>query len=226
MDRFSKVYIPGINPLTLISGYQNEPLVSLEEALKPFDGKIDQLSKYIKEAKTECNRSSKHHLTHDESAAIYIYTMKWKPRCLYDHLQAAWNSEDRSQLKPWFKYLKLFKSALDKLPDVKTEIWQGKAYDEDTKEKLSSKKKVPLYSSMGFCSTSDNEIKDYLYNNVDTKMILIGYESVNGKSVSGYTAGSLNEVILWPGTKLGVAQCVVIDAKGSMYFHLKGQTGK
>jgi hypothetical protein len=79
---------------------------------------------------------------------------------------------------------------------------------------------------MGSCSTSVNEIKDYLYNNVDMKMILIGYESVSGKSLSGYTAGSLNEVILWPGTKLGVAQCVVVDAKGSLHYHLKGQTGK
>ena len=63
--------------MKLIDGYEDEPLVSLEEALKPFDGKIDQLSYYIKEAKTKCHYPSEHSLTHDESAAIYIYTMKW-----------------------------------------------------------------------------------------------------------------------------------------------------
>jgi hypothetical protein len=132
MQRFDKISISNSNSLELINGYLNEPLVSLEEALQPFDGKIDQLSHYIKEAKTKCHYPSKHNLTRDESAAIYIYTMKWDHICLYDRLQEAWKSENRAKLKPWFKYFKLFESGLDKLPDANTEIWQETLFEKTT----------------------------------------------------------------------------------------------
>jgi hypothetical protein len=225
MQRFNKVGISTSNPLILIKGYRDEPLVSLEEALKPFDGKIDQLFDYIKEAKTKCNYPSEHNLTRDESAAIYIYTMKWSNGCLYDHLQAAWRSKDRSELKPWFKYLKLFKGALDKLPNTDTEIWQGISYDEKWKEQLLSNS-LPLYSSMGSCSPSEKELKEFLEQNGETKKILIGYESVNGKSVTGYTASNSKEVMVWPGMKLGVAKYMVTDGNGSITFHLVGSISK
>ena len=226
--RFSRLSIKfsKINPLTYIDGYEKEPFVSLEEALKPFDDEIDQLSKYIKKAKKECNPSSKHGLTHDESAAIYIYTMQWKPRCVYDHSETAWNSKDPStKLKPWFRYLKLLKSAFNKLPDEKKVIWQGIAYNEQDKNKLSSKS-LSMYSSMGTCSLSANEVKKYVQNKNDSKTILVGYELVNGKSMAGYTADSSNEVMIWPGTKLGLAKPVEIDYDGSLFFHLTRQTSK
>jgi hypothetical protein len=226
MLRCNKASFNETNPLTLIDGYQYEPLVSLEEALRPFDGKIDQLSKYIKKAKMECNPLSKHHLTHDESAAIYIYTMKWKPRCLYDHLEDAWESKHRSQLKPWFKYLKLFRSALDKLPNATTEVWQGIAYDEDIKEKLKPKTKEPLYSSMGSCSTSEHEMRDYLHTKGDKKTILIGYESVNAKDITGYTASNSKETMLWPGAKVGVAKVYEEGGNGSLVYHLTQKSGR
>ncbi|CAF2831164.1 unnamed protein product [Rotaria sp. Silwood2] len=220
MQRFLKPGISTNNPLKLIDGYLNEPLVSLEEALQPFHGRIDQLAYYIKEAKSKCHYPSEHNLTRDESAAIYIYTMKWDNKCLYDHLQEAWSFEDKSQMKPWFKYLKLFKSACDKLPNVKKEIWQGTPFDERLIEKLSSKS-LSLYSSMTSCLLWPNEIDDYLRKNDNAKIILISYEFVNGKSIAGYSANSWDEVIVSPGVKLGVASHSMIDANGSVTLHLK-----
>ncbi|CAF3674116.1 unnamed protein product [Rotaria sp. Silwood1] len=221
MQRFLKPSISGNNPLKLIDGYLNEPLASLEEALQPFNGQIDQLSYYIKEAKTKCHFPSEHNLTRDESAAIYIYTMKWSNKCLYDHLQEAWNSQDRSRMKPWYKYLRLFKSAFDKLPNAKKEIWQGTPFDESIIEKLSSKSPT-LYTSMGLCLQSSNEIQDYLEKNGITKIILIGYESANGKLIGAYSANPWNEVLLFPGMKLGVASYHLINANDSLTLHLKG----
>jgi hypothetical protein len=212
--------------LTLIDGYQNEPLVSLEEALKPFDGEIDGLSGYIHEAKSKCHYPSEHNLSRDESAAIYIYTMRWGPGCLYDRLHAAWSSKNPAALKPWFKYLKLFRTALDKLPNAKTEVWQGIAYDEHMKDKLNSKS-LPLFSSMGSCSTSEHEMRDYLHKKGDKKTILIGYESVNGKIVTGYTASNSKEVMLWPGAKVNMAKVYENDGdNGSLIFHLTAKSGK
>ncbi|CAF3102666.1 unnamed protein product [Rotaria sp. Silwood2] len=225
MQGFSKPGISTNNPSKLIDGYLNEPLVSLEEALQPFHGQIDQLAYYIKEAKTKCHYPSEHNLTRDESAAIYIYTMKWDNKCLYDHLQEAWSFEDKSQMKPWSKYLRLFKSACDKLPDTKKEIWQGTPFDEALIEKLSTKS-PSLYSSMGRCLLSSRETEDYLRKNGNAKIILIGYESVNGKSIAGYSANPRNEVMLFPGVKLGLASYNVIDDNDSLTLHLKGVTSK
>ncbi|CAF1327488.1 unnamed protein product, partial [Rotaria sordida] len=221
MERFLKPIITTTNPLKLIDGYLHEPVVSLEEALQPFDGQIDQLSYHIKEAKAKCHYPSEHNLTHDESAAIYIYTMKWDNKCVYDRLQEAWKSEDRSKVKPWFKYLRLFKSAFDKLPDAKKEVWQGTLFDERLIEKLSSKSST-IYSSMGSCLPSSNEVKDYLEKHDSTKIILIGYESVHGKSIVGNTANPWNEHILFPGAKLGVTSYKVIDANDSLTIHFRG----
>ncbi|CAF4656537.1 unnamed protein product [Rotaria sp. Silwood1] len=222
MERFSQLSISTSDPLRLIYGYLNEPLVSLEEALQPFHDQIDQLSHFIKEAKTECYYPSEHNLTRDESAAIYIYTMKWGNHCLYDHLQEAWKTEDRATMKRWFKYLRLFKSAFDKLPDSKRKIWQGVPFDEKLIEKLNSKSSS-LYISMGLCLPSSNQIKDYLQNNFSNKIILIGYETVKGKSIADYTANSSNEHMVFPGMKIAKANCSVRDANGSVIYHLKGQ---
>ena len=210
MQRFNKASINTKDPLILINGYQYEPLVSLEEALKSFDDKINQLYKYIQEAKMKCYYPNAHGLTRDESAAIYIYTMRWEPRCVYDHLEDAWESKDRLQLKPWFKYLKLFRSALDKLPNAKTEVWQGVAYDEDIRKMLSPSSS-PLYSSMGSCLTSEREMRDYLHKKGDKKTILIGYESVNAKDIIDYTVNKSKEVIIWPGAKVNQAKAYEND---------------
>ncbi|CAF1186447.1 unnamed protein product [Rotaria sp. Silwood1] len=204
LSRVCKFSISQTNPLDLIAGYLNEPLTSLEEALQPFHGQIDQLANYIKKAKTECLYPSKHHLTRDESAAIYIYTMKWKNKCMYDHLEAAWKSNDRLTMKPWFKFLRLFRSALNKLPDTEKEIWQGIHYDQNLLKKLNSKTGA-LYSTLSSCLLSPNEIKDYLQKNAGDKVILISYKSVNGKSITEYSVNKNTVYLIWPGMQLGVS---------------------
>ncbi len=225
MQRFDKISISKRNPLELINGYLNEPLVSLEDALQPFDGKIDQLSHYIKEAKTKCHYPSKHNLTRDESAAIYIYTMKWDHICLYDRLQEAWESKDRTKLEPWFKYFKLFKSGLNKLPHTNTEFWQETSFNESLKQQLSSKS-ASLFTSMGSCSPSEKELQKNLEKHAGKKVIRVCYKAIGGKLVTGYTANSSGEVILWPGTKLAVTKYGEDPTTGSLIVHLTKKSGE
>jgi hypothetical protein len=220
---FTNIGISISNPMKLIEGYQDEPLVSLEEALQTFDDEIDQLSYYIKEAKKKFPYPSKHNLSSDESAAIYIYTIKWGHGCLYDRLQEAWKSEDPSELKPWFKYLRLFKSAFDKLPDAKTEIWQGELFDETLTEKLSSNS---LYSSMCICSSSEKEVKEYLEKDGVKQMLIVGYKNVNGKLMTDYTAGNSKQVLVFPGPKVGVSNWEMYGTNDLLIVHLTGPTSK
>jgi len=53
--------------------------------------------------------------------------MEWEPdeTCLYRVLNEALSSEDRNKLKPWFPYLKLFLTALHKLPSFEGLVWRN-----------------------------------------------------------------------------------------------------
>ena len=213
------------NPLNLIQGFENEPLVSLEEALAPLFGKTDYLRNYINEAKVYCHHPSEHGLTSDESAAIYIYTMKWGNACLYNRLQIAWESVDASKMKVWLKYLKLFKTGYDKLPEVDEEIWQGKSFDPRLKKELESET-APLYLTMELLSSSKTFVEQSLSNGGVTRKLLIGFERVGAKWAGDYVADSRNGAIVFPGPQVTVSKIESSDDGDSMIYHVIGPACK
>lgn len=52
--------------------------------------------------------------------------MEWGDQSFY---RKALNSEARQSLEIWFPFLKLFDTALDKLPTVKGAVWRGVPLD-------------------------------------------------------------------------------------------------
>lgn len=220
---FTNITLNTTDPLQLIQGYENEPLVPLKEALAPFDGQIENLQRYIKEAQVKCYYPPSSKLTLDESAAIYIYTMKWNAGCLSDHLQDAWKSQDPSKLRPWFRYLKLFKSAYDKLSDTKVEVWQGQSLDKDIhiREILNSKTSS-IYTGMGSCSLLMDVVDEHLDDHGQRKKLLVGFYCAGGKSTALYGVRNSGEVLLWPGVKIAVSGRYPPDPNGSLTFHLTG----
>ncbi|CAF1213113.1 unnamed protein product [Adineta steineri] len=221
-SRFSKIGISTTNPLLLIKGYKNKPLLPLEEALKPFNGKIPQLDEQIKEAKSKCHYPSEHNLTHDESAAIYLYSMGGNENSIYNRLQKSWASNSRTQMKPWFKYLKLLKTGLNKLSNVEVEAWQGTFYDKNLEKTLTSNS-LKLYTCMSPCSPSVQQVKNDIHGQANSKKILVGYRSVNGKDVTNYTVNNQKEIMIWPGIKLNRSKENEHDEHGSLIFHLTGK---
>ncbi|CAF3587356.1 unnamed protein product [Rotaria sp. Silwood1] len=145
--------------------------------------------------------------------------MPLKKKTFFDHFQEAWNSRSRSTMKPWVKYVRLFRSALDKLPRAKDEVWQGMANDVMLEKMLTSKPPF-LYSCLGSCSPWNNEVVDYLQKNVSKNLMIVGYKSVNGRSVTGYTADQMDEVIIWPGVKLTPKHYVIVKETSSIIVHL------
>ena len=107
------------NILQPIAGYEREPLVSLEDACQPLYSLIDDLPQNIWISKQNC-RNPEDNLTQDESASIHLYTMEWtdSQQSLYAKLNRTLRGVNRQELKPWFRYLKLFLTALFKLPAV------------------------------------------------------------------------------------------------------------
>ncbi len=57
-----------------ISGYQDSPVLKLEEAVQKIIPLVPSVTDYVTTAKKECNRQSDL-LTRDESSAIYLYSM-------------------------------------------------------------------------------------------------------------------------------------------------------
>lgn len=101
-----------------IAGYERESLLSLEEACKPLESILDQELKQNIIIAKENSKQPKDKLTSNESAANHLYTMEWDIRenSLYMVLNRTLRSADRSNLRPWFRYLKLFLTGLFKLP--------------------------------------------------------------------------------------------------------------
>ncbi|CAF0787677.1 unnamed protein product [Adineta steineri] len=183
-----------------IGGYWKYPLVSLKDALVSVSPKVNGLARDIKEAYDHCHFPSEHDLTKDEAAAVFLYTLEAGEYSFYAILNRALRDEERRKLTPWFSYLKLFDTALEKLPTVKKCIWRGVPQDvsQDYVEGT-----VKTWWSVSSCSSGVNVIEDFLSCNDDSTLFMI--EAVNGKDLTGYTTyPNEKEVLLKMGTKLHV----------------------
>ena len=215
MNRFADIDA-SFKQLPPVYGYRSEKPVSIEKTLEPIEPQINELPYYIKIAKKHCRFPSEHELSKDESAAVYIYTMEWGDTTLYRVLNKALRSENRQALKIWFPFLKLFDTALDKLPTVKEAIWRGVSLDIG---KNFTKNQVFTWWSVNSCSSSVNVIKSFLGNEKNATLFLI--EAMNGKKVSGYTEyENEDEVILRMGTKFHVKGDALAQSNGSFIVHL------
>jgi hypothetical protein len=215
MNRYSDIDLEN-KKLPPIGGYWSEALVSLEEALKPIEPHINELSRSIKLAKKYCTFPSKHGLTHDESAAVYLYTMEGGQNSFYKVLNAALRSENRPALKPWFPFLKLFDVALKKLPNVRGNIWRG--VQGDIREKFTKDQGLTWWS-ISSCSQSVDVIQGFLGSAATSTIFMI--EAAKGKDISGYTYfPNEDEVILGLGTELRVKSNTLKHHGGLNIVHL------
>ena len=111
--------------LSPIRGYEDEPLVPLTESVKPVSGFFHEIEDYVYVATHNCLNPADG-LTPEESASIHLYTMQFHGgRSLYLLLNQSLRAENRNELKPWFSFLKLFLTALYKLPSQSKIVWRG-----------------------------------------------------------------------------------------------------
>ncbi len=84
--------------LSPIKGYENMPLVSLEQAIESISHLFDSIEQYVGISKENC-KNPEDGLTQDESAPIYWYTMEFqRGPSLYRRLNAMLRSEERVKL--------------------------------------------------------------------------------------------------------------------------------
>lgn len=196
-----------------IYGLEDVPISTLEEAVKSLISIVPNVKEYAYTAMQNCEKDSIP-MTDNESAAIYLYTMQ---TAFFRLLNEKLRAEDRNDLKPWFRYLKLFLTALEKLPSKKVTLWRGV----EGKVTGAFQGSNPIiWWGVNSCSTDVKAIEQFLAN--CNSATLFSIEAINGKDISFYsTFPSEKEVILIPGTYIRINSKPLIFEDRFFVVHLK-----
>ena len=204
-----------------IIGYANEPLLPLVKACAPLVNIIPNLPKYVQAALNETPEQPLDGLTIDESAAIRLYTMQWEKsyRSLYAILNYTLKNCDREQLKPYFKYLKLFLTALVKLPCVPPlTIWRGVTKNLSDEFLPGTQVNWWAFSS---CTSELTVLHSNVYLGNSGDRTLFSVEAINARKIDGHSHFiEENEVLLLPGTQM-IVQSQGSPAENLHIIHLK-----
>ena len=190
--------VKGPNRLLMpIAGYEDLPLVTLEEAVIPLVDQLPRIQTYVHVAKSRCDPLSANELSVDQSASIMLYTMESEPQnqCLYVVLNATLRTEDRGKLKPWFSYLKLFLTALSNLPSSSRQVYRG------VKKDLSSeyiKGEQFIWWAFSSCTLSVETLKNEQFLGKTGVRTLFSIECTSGKDISRHSYYAAEEELLLP----------------------------
>jgi hypothetical protein len=200
-----------------ISGYEDLPIRPLEKTVEGLVKILPVVLDYVATAKKNCKKDSSL-LTLDESAAIYLYTMSTP---FFSRLNIALRAENRHELKPWFAFLKLFMTALEKLPPLKkVVVWR--AISTVVSSNLNANN-TQIWWSVNSCST-DMEVLDAFLGEEGT---VFAIEVINGKQIDEYSAMKMEkEVILMPGTRVRAKSNPLNFKNHYLIVHLEEEESK
>ena len=204
-----------------IIDYAQEPLLSLVDACVPLLSLINDLSLYIQLALEATPIHPPDHLTRDESAAIRLYTMEWnnEDKSLYTVLNYTLRATAGENLKPWYKYLKLFLTGLVKLPCAPAQtVWRGVRSNISSQFTEGSAITWWAFSSSTM-SLSMLQSDGYLGNTGERTLLSI--EVLNGRNIRDHSwFDHEDEILLLPGTYM-VVKSSLNPADDLHIIHLK-----
>jgi hypothetical protein len=204
-----------------IIGYADVPLLPLVKACAPLIGIIHDLSTYVERALHETPEEPCDGLTIDESASIRLYTIEWQRphRSLYWMLNYSLKTANCKDLRPYFKYMKLFLTALVKLPCVPPQtVWRGVTKNLSA-EFLSG---TPVtWWAFSSCTTTMTVLKNNMYLGRAGPRTLFSVEAINGRTIRAHSHfNNEDEILLLPGTHM-VVQSQLSPAPDLNIIHLK-----
>jgi hypothetical protein len=204
-----------------IVGYAQEPLLPLTKACAPLTDIIHNISFYVQLALNETPEEPSDKLTIDESAAIRLYTIEWETphRSLYSMLNYTLKNTDRENLRPYFKYLKLFLTALVKLPCVPPlTVWRGVTKDLSVEFPPGTPVTWWAFSST---TTELTVLENNMYLGNSGSRTLFSVEVINGRTIRAHSHFvTEDEILLLPGTHM-VVQSQFSPASDLNIIHLK-----
>ncbi|CAF4005984.1 unnamed protein product [Adineta steineri] len=203
-----------------IRGYEEMPLVPLEEAVTPLISILREIQDYAYVAKQRCESVPPDSLTQDESASIMLYSMEWEPheKCLYFALNAALRTEDRRELKPWFSYLKLILTALEKLPSTRCNVFRGVNLDLTNQY---TEGKTFVWWGFSSCTTSIGVLENKQFLDKTGERTLFTIECDSGKDISRHSYYQKEKEILLPPARQFIVVACLRPAPGLHMIQLK-----
>jgi len=203
--------------LTPLLGIDTQPLVGLAEATRPLRTIIKDIDSYSLAAQDFADDlllegKDPYGLNSDEIAAINLYTQGWIPpeNSLYAILNVRLRDRDREQVKPFFLYLRLFLSALEKLPKLTIPLYRG--VKKDLSKDYKQGRKI-YWWGFSSCTTSMAVLQSELFlgkTGARTMFCISKSSGVDIQRYSMYKAES--EVLVPPGRRLQVAAILDQDS--------------
>jgi hypothetical protein len=199
--------------LVPIRGYQDQPILSLNETIEPISKFFNRIEDYVFTA-LHNSQNPPDKLNQQESAVIHLYTMQFSGGpSLYEILNQTLRAENREELKPWFSFLKLFITALYKLPSRSETVWRGvKGVDLSSKYKIGTKF---VWWGVSSCNTNINTLESESFLGKTGERTLFSIKCTNGKSIvnHSYFKKTEDEIILMPGSYFEVIGHVNLGAQ-------------
>ena len=187
-----------------IRGYEDMPLVSIEEAVKPLVPFVRDVERKAHNAKQR-RPSTQNYLSPDESVSTTLYTKEWKPHddSLYFILNRNLRTDDRQQLKAWFLYLKLIITALSRLPPtINRTIYRGVRLDLSYLYPLG---KTFVWWGFSSCTTNISILQNEHFFGKNHPRTLFNIDSQSGRDIHCYSYTPMEtEVLLLAGTQFTV----------------------
>jgi hypothetical protein len=203
-----------------IRGYEQMPLVSLEQAVAPLVSILPEVQDYAYVAKQRVDAVPADGLSHDESASIILYSMEWEPHgeCLYFVLNSTLRAEDRRKLKPWFSYLKLILTGLARIPSTRHFVYRGVKMDLSQQYPVG---KTFVWWGFSSCTSSMGvlENEQFLGKSGERTMFTIDCES--GKDISRHSYYQSEEEILLLAARQFIVKACLEPARGLHMIQLK-----
>ena len=194
-----------VQMLDPIIGYAQEPLLSLADACSPLVNIVHDLFRYVSMALERTPDRPADGLTRAESASIRLYTMEWKKeqRSFYTILNHTLRTADRQCLQPWFRYLKLFLTALTKIPCAPLQVvWRGVA--KDITEQFPDGSEV-IWWAFSSCTTRLCTLESDQYLGQSGRRTLLSIEVFNGRNIRAHSDfHTEDEILMLPGTFMRV----------------------
>jgi hypothetical protein len=206
--RISDIVADPMKSLTPITGYMEMPIVALEKAVEPLISLVSDVVNHANIAKLRCIKPPPEGLTVDESAAIMLYTMNWKPReeCLHVVLNAVMRNEDRSKLVPWHSYLKLLLTALGRLPSVQQTVYRGTRQEI---QKNYAKGRSFVWWGFSSCTVSIDNLRAVVFAGPSSARTTFAIDCKTGKDIRKHSFYPTDdEILLLPATEFKVVSSV------------------
>ena len=190
-----------------IEGYENLPVVTLEEAVKPLVTIVPKVERNVYIVKQNCEDPADG-LTPDESGSIMLYTYESIPHedSLYVKLNETLRSEQRKRLFPWFLYLRLILTALARLPSESRPVFRG------VKENLWSEYvegRTLVWWGFSSCTLSIGVLENDQFLGKKGDRTLFQIKCIAAKNITKHSLiPSEDEMLLLPARKFKVVSCL------------------